>query len=231
MPATVAARTRRTPASHRGPVRTRTRTSVPRERRTPISPAASLASRARGLPDSGLVHRIAQGRLWIGILGVLLAGIVALNVGSLSLSSGAGQALERGQRLDRQNSELRSKLARALSAEHLERSAAKIGMVVPDPGAIRYLTAARRDSRQAAKRLLAGLPAPEPLPQPTPPVPVPAATPAAPQAATPAPTAAQPAAQPPMAATGVPTAGPAATPGATAAAPTAAAAGGVQPGG
>jgi hypothetical protein len=150
-----------------------------------------LAAKARGLPDSGLVQRIAQGRLWIGILGVLLAGIVALNVGTLSLSSGAGQALERGQKLNRQNSELRSKLARRLSAEQLEKSAAKIGMVVPDPGAIRYLTVARGDSRHAAKRLLAGLPAePAPLPQPTPVVPAATATPTAPATS---PTGAQPA--------------------------------------
>jgi hypothetical protein len=241
MPATVAARSRlgHGPQTKRArPARSRPATRPAPARRTP-TPAQrpSLATRARGLPDSGLVQRLAQGRLWIGILGALLAGIVALNVGSLSLSSGAGQALERSQRLDRQNSELSSKLARRLSAEQLEKAAGKIGMVVPDPGAVRYLTAARGDSRHAAKRLLAGLPAePEPMPQPTPAVPVPAATaqPAAPTAAPVQPTAGAPAATTPQTAPtaqATPPAAPAtaAPAAATTAAPAPAAAGGVTP--
>lgn len=195
------ARVRGAPTRQRQPARSRparTRTSNARHRAAtnakrrgratfaprlpgPMAPVAAVgrtALRARALPDSGLVLRMSQGRLWIGVLGVLLAGIVALNVGSLSLSSGSSHALQRAQQLKRESSELRSKLARRLSADQLERAAGKIGMVVPDPGTIRYLTAARGDAGHAAKRLLAGLPAtPAPAASPIPATPTPASTP------------------------------------------------------
>src|SRR6202012_2468956 len=43
------------------------------------------------LPESGLIHRLTRGRAWIGVLGVLLVGIVALNVVTLSFAASAGQ--------------------------------------------------------------------------------------------------------------------------------------------
>ncbi len=55
-------------------------------RRTRGAPAGArmlvgrTAFAVRGLPDSGLMVRLTRGRAWIALLGVLLAGIVALNV-------------------------------------------------------------------------------------------------------------------------------------------------------
>ena len=49
--------------------------------------AVGTAAAVRHLPDSGLVVRMTRGRAWIGVLGVLLAGIVALNVVTLSLAA------------------------------------------------------------------------------------------------------------------------------------------------
>ena len=53
--------------------------------------------------------RMTQGRLWIGVLGVLLAGIVALNVVTLSLAAAAGHIDQNIQALEKENSILRSR--------------------------------------------------------------------------------------------------------------------------
>jgi hypothetical protein len=148
----------------------------------PVAVGRTAAVAVGRLPESNLVMRIARGRAWIPVLGVLLAGIVALNVGTLALSTGSGKTLQRRQQLRNSNSELRSKLARRLSAENLEKAAAKIGLIVPDPGAIRYLRTGGSDASTAARRLRAGMPvdttlaATTPVAQPTTPV-TPAATP------------------------------------------------------
>ena len=42
--------------------------------------AVGTAAAVRDLPDSSLIVRLTRGRAWIGVLGVLLVGIVALNV-------------------------------------------------------------------------------------------------------------------------------------------------------
>src|SRR5919112_1518080 len=49
--------------------------------------AGRTAVAVRDLPDSSLVVRMTQGRLWIGVLGVLLVGIVTLNVATLSFAA------------------------------------------------------------------------------------------------------------------------------------------------
>ena len=52
--------------------------------------AVGTATAVRNLPDSGLIVRLTRGRAWIGVLGVLLVGIVTLNVITLSFAAGAG---------------------------------------------------------------------------------------------------------------------------------------------
>jgi hypothetical protein len=60
------------------------------------------------LPESGLIHRLTRGRAWIGVLGVLLIGIVALNVVTLSFAASAGKIEERNLELSRENTVLNS---------------------------------------------------------------------------------------------------------------------------
>lgn len=159
------------PARRSAPPRRRSRSSHP-------APAARPQKRRRGsitgqfavvgqaavavgrLPDIGLVVRMTHGRLWIPVLGVLLTGIVALNVAALSFSTGSGRTAKQTVALERENSALRTALARRLSNERVQAAAARIGMVVPEPGDIRYLSAGRTDARAAAKRLAATLTTP-----------------------------------------------------------------------
>ena len=108
--AATAAPARKSPARSATAVparRPRARPAVPRRRgRTGshlIPIAVGTATAVRQFPDSTLIVRMTQGRLWIGVLGTLLAGIVALNVFTLSLTAEAGHidqnivALETGE--------------------------------------------------------------------------------------------------------------------------------------
>jgi hypothetical protein len=97
--------------------------------------------------------RMARGRAWIGVLGVLLAGIVALNVITLSLSASAGQIDQNIQALDQENSILRSRDAQRSGAARVRREAAPLGLAMAPVDQINYLESGRRDVAVAAERL------------------------------------------------------------------------------
>ncbi|HSI81927.1 MAG TPA: hypothetical protein VK919_14900 [Solirubrobacterales bacterium] len=134
-------------------------------RRVPIA-VGRTATAVASLPDSGLVVRLTRGRLWIGALAALLVGIVALNVFSLSLSSSSSETARAVEALERQGSALRSQLANELSSRKVQNVAATLGLVVPEPGVIRYLRPSPDDAAEAARRLRSGelVAAPAPVP-------------------------------------------------------------------
>ena len=207
---------RRAPARRRSRPRTRAgRPPGPRGQLIPLA-VGRTAVAVRGLPELRLVHRMTRGQLWIGVLGTLLVGIVALNVVSLSLSTSSGRVVQQIVGLEQQNSVLRTKLATKLSDERIQEAAARLGLVVPDPGQIRYLTAGERYAAIAARRLGAGdftvssalapVPATTATTIPTAPAPTTTTTPGASTTQTPAPTDQAAAAPPPAAPLPAPTA-------------------------
>src|SRR5262245_26047600 len=115
--------------------------------------AVRAGGAVRDLSDSSLIVRLTQGRAWIAVLGALLAGIVALNVISLSLNAGAGAASEKIDSLERQNSALRAELAEQASSVRIEEQATALGMFVPDPEDTTYLRARHGDAKKAAAAL------------------------------------------------------------------------------
>jgi hypothetical protein len=123
---------------------------------------SSLAARGlhviRGLPEHTLLDRIVRGRAWIPLLGVLLVGIVGMQVEILKLGTGLGRWLERGSTLSNRNQELQANVAALMDDQRLERLAAKMGMVMPDPTAVSFLTA----QPGAAARAAAAIHAPDP---------------------------------------------------------------------
>ncbi len=147
--ATAAPRT----APRRAPARTR-----PQPSRRPgghlIPLAVGTATAVRNLPDSGLVVRMTRGRLWIGVLGVLLAGIVALNVLTLSLAAEAGRIDQSIQALAEENSALASRDAQLSGAKRVRHDAAALGLATPavDVAAVR---ASGDDAAVAGRRLAA----------------------------------------------------------------------------
>ena len=136
---------------HRAPV---SRPTAPRNPRRVSGPArgrpsdqpgvrAPLAVRSAGfirsLPDHALLDRIIRGRYWIPLLGVLLVGIVAMQVEVLKLNAGIGRALERSTSLQNRNEQLRAAVARGADDQRIESIAAHMGMVMAPPAAIRFL--------------------------------------------------------------------------------------------
>jgi hypothetical protein len=115
------------------------------------------AGAVSGLAESGLVHRLTRGRLWIGVLASLLVGIVALNVLALSFNASSSKATRQTDILNRQVSTLRAQIAESgVSNEHVQSLASELGMIVPEPGAIGYLKASPKDAATAAQRLESG---------------------------------------------------------------------------
>ena len=113
-------------------------------------------SAVSGIADSGLVTRMTRSRLWIGVLGLLLGGIVAINVLGLGLSASSSTTESRIDSLQSDNGVLRTRAAKQLSTEEIQAKAAALGLFVPAPDAIKYLRSGGDDAAEAAKRLAAG---------------------------------------------------------------------------
>jgi cell division septation protein DedD len=147
-----------------------------------------------GLADSGLVHRLTRGRLWIGALTTLLVGIVSLNVLALSFNASSSKVGTQADALDREISALRAKIAtNGASNQRVQVAAANLGLIVPEPGSVGYLRPSPDDAAVAAKRLASGELTTEPsYSAPPATVSVPATTPASPLATVTPPAATQP---------------------------------------
>lgn len=115
------------------------------------------AGAVSGLAESGVVHRLTRGRLWIGVLATLLVGIVALNVLALSFNASSSKATRQTDVLERQNSTLRAQIAASgASSDRVQALASQLGMIIPEPGSIGYVDASPKDAAIAAKRLESG---------------------------------------------------------------------------
>ncbi len=140
---------RRKPA----PARRRQPARRPGGQLIPIAAGAAIA--VRQLPDSSLMVRMTRGRAWIGVLGVLLVGIVAINVVTLSLSASAGHIEQNIAALESENSILRSRDAQRSGSARVRHDAGELGLTVASTDQIEYLQAGRNDVAVAAQRLAA----------------------------------------------------------------------------
>lgn len=109
-----------------------------------------------GIADSPLVLGLTKSRLWIGVLGSLLVGIVALNVMALSFNAGSSKTAGLSDQLREENSALRADIADGLSNERLQTAADRIGLVMPEAAATLMLTPGAGDAEAAAARLRQG---------------------------------------------------------------------------
>ncbi len=149
----------RSPARSPAPARPARRTSgAARPAGRPATLSRALTARigrfVRGLPDHPLLDQIVRGRAWIPLLGILLAGIVAMQVEVLKLSASMGRSLEQGTALQSRNEQLRASVAELGDDQRIERLAFGMGMVMPPPTAIKFLP--ERPAGQMA-RALAGV--------------------------------------------------------------------------
>jgi hypothetical protein len=131
-------------ATSRAPARSASGRTPARPRRISTSVRQPLGARAiafvKSLPDHQLLDRVVRGRAWIPILGVLLAGIVAMQVEVLKLGAGIGRSIERGTQLQSRNELLRASVATLADDQRIERLAAGMGMVMPAPSSVSFLS-------------------------------------------------------------------------------------------
>jgi hypothetical protein len=114
------------------------------------------ANAVSGIADTGIFVRLTRGRLWIGVLTVLLVGIVAINVLSLSFGATASRLGREADGLRRANSALQAQLAGRLSDLRVQGAAIRAGLVVPAAGSIHYVKVRPGDAARAARRLSHG---------------------------------------------------------------------------
>ncbi|MDX6603298.1 MAG: hypothetical protein QOF13_2500 [Solirubrobacterales bacterium] len=117
--------------------------------------AAGAATAVRQLPDSSLMVRMTRGRVWIGVLGMLLAGIVAINVITLSLSAAAGHIDRNIQALEEENSLMRGRDAKLSGSSRVRHDAGAFGLAAATTDAVGYVQASPKDVAIAAQRLAA----------------------------------------------------------------------------
>jgi cell division protein FtsL len=141
---------RSAPARHAAPPRT----TAP-ARRVSGRVHQRTAGRPAALPRGARVlDALLTGRLWIGLIGVLLAGIVFFNVDLLQMNRDITQMADKATRLKRQNDRLRHDYARLASSERIQEAAATLGLVYPAAGEVRYLRSKpRRDAHNASNRI------------------------------------------------------------------------------
>ncbi|MGK2955173.1 MAG: hypothetical protein ACSLFI_05820 [Solirubrobacterales bacterium] len=134
---------------------TRRRRPAPRKRHQTRHLVGRTAHVVTHLPETGAVVGASRSRVWIAVIGVLLIGLVAINVVTVSYGAMASNIDADIQALERQNAILRSSETAALSMPRVQGAATAAGMAVPDPTELRYLNFKPGDIAAAAQRLAA----------------------------------------------------------------------------
>src|SRR3954471_5847553 len=148
MPA--AARTRTAPLQPR-------RVSGPTKRPvpvgTPVRGRTGAFERVLRVPDHRVVDRILRSRGIIWIIGILLGGIVAMQVSLLKLNTGISRAVQTQETLVRQNAALAASIGALSAGDRVRKAAAEEKMVDPNAADARYLTIHDGDAERAARRM------------------------------------------------------------------------------
>jgi hypothetical protein len=111
------------------------------QRRPALAARLRIGAFIRSLPDHKLLDRMIRGRWWIPVLGVMLAGVVAMQVEVLKLGASMGRSLERNSVLSSENAALRQSVATLGDDQRIEQLAGSMGMVMPPPQAVGFLSA------------------------------------------------------------------------------------------
>ncbi len=103
----------------------------------------------RTLPDHAWLDRVVRGRTWVVLLGVMLVGIVGMQVEMLKLGAAIGRATEQSASLESRNQTLQASVARLADDRRIERLAGAQGMVMPQPAGVGFLTPGQGTLRRA----------------------------------------------------------------------------------
>jgi hypothetical protein len=117
-----------------GPVRPRAVPAV-------ALPAPGPFERIRALPDKRVVDRLLRGRLCIWLIGIMLGGIVAMQVSLLRMNAGISRAVSTAAVYEQKNSDLEADIARSTTGDKVRAAALNNGMIDPAAGDTSFLTA------------------------------------------------------------------------------------------
>ena len=134
------------------------RVSGPVRRPIPAGPAVrgrtSAFERIARIPDNRLVDRVLRSRGCILLVGILLGGIVAMQVSMLRLNTGIARAWKTRETVGHQNQTLHAQIAGLTAAASIRDKAADLHLVDPAAGDTRFLTArGEKDATRAVKRM------------------------------------------------------------------------------
>jgi cell division protein FtsL len=154
--AAAAAVARGAAATVHAPPRTRpARRPAPQRRRSGATTRPATRAAVPRFDGIALLDRVLRGPAYIAAIGILLAGIVFFNVDVLELNHGIARTDTRSSQLKRENAALTLQLAKLGSSERIQRVALQHGLVLPQPGDVRYLRANREDAAHALRVMTA----------------------------------------------------------------------------
>ncbi|HEU4598944.1 MAG TPA: hypothetical protein VFS26_04295 [Solirubrobacterales bacterium] len=142
-------------AAAAAPARRPARRTAPTPRPKLVVVAGRTAVAVSQLPDSGLVVRMTRGRAWIAVLGVLLVGIVAVNVATLSFAASSGKIDAQITALEKENTMLESRVAERYSTARVHSEAAALGLTTSSSEEPKLVEPQPGDAAVAASRLAA----------------------------------------------------------------------------
>lgn len=105
------------------------------------APARPLGPRTRGQVARAARPRVRVGRLMVPLIALLLAGIVWVNVATLSLTTATGQVVEEARGLEAETVRLRGDLDQRDGSVD-ERARVDLGMIDPPAETVRFLDVA-----------------------------------------------------------------------------------------
>jgi cell division protein FtsL len=121
--------------------------------------ARAAAAFVASLPESSLLDRVIRGRIWIPLLGVLLVGIVGMQVENLKVNAGLGRAIAQTSTLQSRNDWLRDDVAQLSDPQRIEGIAARHDMLMAPPSVTKFLRAGGTSSA-SVRAAIAGIHAP-----------------------------------------------------------------------
>ena len=119
-------------------------TAVARAQRARPRPKPKPRRPRRPAKQAAAQRRVAGGAVWIVVMGVLLAGVVALNVAVLRLNMAVDDLNKRQIDLQAQNQALSSRVSSAASSLRIEQAARRLGLVPAPATDTSYLNLARK---------------------------------------------------------------------------------------
>ena len=109
------------------------------------APRPRTGARPRPAARRAPRHGVAGVAVWIGVLALLLAGIVALNVAVLRLNVQLDGLADERAHLRAERARLHSQLASAASSPYIfARAERQLGLVLADPAQTKYVDLAER---------------------------------------------------------------------------------------